>query len=72
MQAASSGGAMREAMLRWKEQDLLDAMHAARRVAEACEEMLREQQRMQIDSIMTQWGTAEASRINLQVWLCSL
>ncbi len=58
---------MREAMLRWKEQDLLDAMHAARRVAEVCEETLQVQQRMQVDSIMNQWGTAEADRINLQV-----
>jgi len=67
VQAASSRDAMREAMLRWKEQDLLDAMHAARRVAEVCEETLQVQQRMQVDSIMNQWGTAEADRINLQV-----
>ena len=58
---------MRKAMLRWNDQDLLDAMHAARRVAAVCEENLQVQQRMMVSSLMNKWATAETSRLNLQV-----
>ena len=58
---------VRETMLQWKQEDLREAMHAARRVAEVCEETLQTQQHQRVNSIMGQLSTWQSNCGVLQV-----